>query len=312
METQDLVNYYANLLILQYLGKPKAYATVQAFVASALLPQTTTEAITFPSAPASGTFQLTYGLLSTVAINWNDSAATIQSKLQAVAGLGSVTVSGSISSLTLNVTFTGVVPPALLLGISANTLETSGAQPVVPTVTGTDQILPLAVLNSYNLIGPNPAQGVQLNVLGKYAGVTRSGYGFQGTPITLNDTDFLTLIQMAIIKNSAGSSLSTIQVLLAQFFPTEVLVFDYQNMQMSYLISSSIGSQNLVQLFVSEGLLPKPMGVALAPPIYAPVITQFFGFRTYVLPPFHSEPFNSYSSYQTNWPWLTYADAVIA
>jgi hypothetical protein len=311
MATQDLVNYYANLLILQYLGKSKAYATIQTLTAPALLPQTTTEAIAFSAVPTSGTFQLTYGSQTTAAINWNDSVAAIQSKLQALTGLGSVTVSGSIASQALNVTFTGVIPPALILGVTSNSLQGSGSQSISVTVTGTDQTLPIAVQNAYNLIGPNPAQGVQLNVLGKYAGVTRNGYGFGGLPITLNDSDFLTLIQMAIIKNSSDSSLATIQSLLAQFFPSEVLVFDYQNMQMSYLISSSIGSQNLVQLFVSEGLLPKPMGVALAAPIYAPIITMFFGFRTYVLPAFNSTPFNSYSSYQTNWPWVSYANAVV-
>jgi hypothetical protein len=311
MATQDFVNYYANLLILQYLGKAKAYATIQTLVAPVLLPQTTLESITFPTVPTGGTFQLTYGPSTTAAINWNDSVTTIQTKLQALTGLGSVTVTGSIASQTLSVLFTGVIPPALLLGVTGNSLTNASSQAVIPVIVGTDQTLPIAVQNAYNLNGSSPAQGVQLNLLGKYAGVTRNGYGFNGVAITLNDTDFLTLIQMAIIKNSSGSSIATIQALLAQFFPNEVLVFDYQNMQMSYLISSSIGSQNLVQLFVSEGLLPKPMAVSLAPPIYAPVITQFFGFRTYVLVAFNSEPFNKYSSYQTTWPWLTYADAVI-
>jgi hypothetical protein len=311
MATQDLVNYYANLLILQYLGKTKAYATIQTLVAPVLMPQTSVEAVSFPSAPASGTFQFTYGAQTSAAINWNDPAGTIQTKLQALTGLGSIAVTGSIASLVLTVTFNGVIPPALLLGVTNNTLQNGSSQPVVPSIVETDTTLPITLQNAFNLIGSNPAQGVQLDTLGKYAGVTRSGYGFHGVPITLNDADFITLIQMAIIKNSAGSSLATIQSLLAQFFPNEVLVFDYQNMQMSYLISSSIGSQNLVQLFVSEGLLPKPMAVSLAPPIYAPVITMFFGFRTYVLAAFNSEPFNKYSSYQTNWPWLTYANAVV-
>lgn len=169
--------------------------------------------------------------------------------------------------------------------------------------------MPAAVMNAFNLLGGSPAVGVQLDVLGKYAGVTRSGVGFTG-PITLSDADFLSLIQLAVLTNSAGSSLSTIQALLAQFFPNEILVFDYQNMQMSYLISSTIGSQDLVQLVVSEGLLPKPMGVSLASVIYAPVIDAFFGFRTYALPAHNVSPFNDYASYQMDWPWLSYGDAI--
>ena len=209
MTTQQLINYYAGLLILQYLQKPKAYATIQTLVSPVIMNQ-----------------------------------------------------------------------------------------------------LPLAVQNAFNLNGANPAVGPQLDVLGKYAGVSRQGIGFLGNYIVLDDSDFLTLIQFAIIKNSADSSLAAIQSLINQYFPDEVLVFDYQNMQMSYLISSDVGSQNLIQLLVANGLLPKPMGVSLGAIIYVPVINAFFGFRTYFLPAFNSSPFNDYGSYQLTWPWLTYRDAI--
>lgn len=180
--------------------------------------------------------------------------------------------------------------------------------PVIMAEDLTNQ-LPLSVQNAFNLIGSNTAVGVQLDVLGKYAGVTRTGNGFYG-PITLNDSDFLVFIQLAIVTNSAGSSLATIQQLLFQYFPDEILVFDYADMHMSYLIDSSVGSQALAQLFVAEGLLPKPMGVALASTIYYPGIKSFFGFRTYRLPAHNASPFNTYTSYVTTWPWLSYAYAV--
>lgn len=222
MTTAQLIQYYANLLILQYVGKPKAYATIGAVVG-----------------------------------------------------------------------------------------------PVLMGVTGDPNTqLPLAVQNAYNLFGPNPAQGVQLDVLGKYAGVTRTGRTFSGGTVTLNDTEFLTLIQMAILKNNAGSSLATIQQLLNQFFPGEILTFDYSNMHMSYLINSSIGSPALIQLFVGEGLLPKPMGVQLAVVIYTPVIDMFFGMTEYEqfvltgqIEP-NATPFNDYVNYHSDWPWLSYVDAI--
>lgn len=175
--------------------------------------------------------------------------------------------------------------------------------------------LPMQVMNAYNLIGDNPAVGAQLDVLGKYAGVVRTGQGFNGL-ISLDDADFLTFIQMAIIKNNAGSSLATIQQLLNQFFPGEVLVFDTQDMSMSYLVSSTIGSQDLVQLFVTEGLLPKPMGVQLASTVYVPVINAFFGMTdasfyqlTRQIQP-NASPFNTAQSYQADWPWLNANDAI--
>lgn len=171
-------------------------------------------------------------------------------------------------------------------------------------------LLPNEVQDGYNLLGASPAVGVQLDILGKYQNVTRSGYGFNG-PITLDDTDFLTLIQIATIRNNAGSSLATIQALIFQFFSGQIYVFDYANMNMSYLINTSIGSQNLIDLFVNEGLLPKPMGVGLSV-IAAPIINMFFALRTYQAPASSiTNPLNTYASFQSTWLILTYADAIV-
>jgi len=203
MSLQDIIDYYANLLILQYRGKPKAYATIQT-----------------------------------------------------------------------------VVKPFLM------------------------DNLPLTVQDAFSVAS---AVGVQLDVVGKYAGVTRSGTGFTG-PITLGDDEFRELIKLAIIRNNSGSSLAAIQALLAIYFLGVILVFDKKNMQMDFIINADYISSNLAQLFLTEGLLPKPMGVQLSSIIYAPAITTFFGFRTYDLPGFNVTPFNSYAAYQMHWHWLTYAD----
>lgn len=209
MTTQELIDYYANLLILQYKGKPKAYATIQTLVTPVIMDQ-----------------------------------------------------------------------------------------------------LPVQVQDAFNLIGPDFAEGVQLDVLGKYAGVKRSGYGFEGQPITLDDADFVQLIRLGILENSSGSSLAEIQQLLFNFFPGQILVFDYQNMHMSYLISSGIGSQNFLQLAVKEGLLPRPMTVGISYIVFAPVINMFFQFRTYDFPGVNGEPFNTYDVYHMDWPWISYSDTI--
>lgn len=179
-------------------------------------------------------------------------------------------------------------------------------------ITGNDEVpsLPIAVQNAFNLTGTNLAVGKQLDILGKYAGVTRTGNGFTGS-ITLDDADFRSLIKLAIITNSSGSDLSTIETLLNEFFPNgEILVFDYKNMRLSYIISSAVGSQDLVQLFITEGLLPKPMGVQLSTVIYVPDTKNFFGFRTYSAPANNAKPFNTYSNFSLLWRWLTYQDGV--
>lgn len=297
MNTFELVKYYADLLILQYIGKPRANATIKAAVAPVVMPQVSVQTITFPLIPDAGSFILSWEEQQIAAINWNDSTATIQTKLRELApfvydggtaaaagltdvdggdagstgpedinggdaygfGLSALTVTGSIAAGTLVVTFIGTTPPASLLTLISSTL-TSGATAVTPVITEIDETLPLAVQNAFNVIGSSLAKGVQLDVIGKYAGVTRTADGFT-TQITLNDADFTTLIQLAIIKNNAGSSLATIQQLLFQFFPAQILVVDYADMFIAYYISSIVGSPDLVELVVTEGLLPKPMGV---------------------------------------------------
>jgi hypothetical protein len=317
MTPLQLIQYYANLLILQYLQKPKAYATAQAVAAQTLLPQTSIQTLAFSGTAASGTFVLNYlpfGVgqtnLATAAINWNDTASAIQTKIQALTGLGSVTVTGSIAT-GLTITFTGVVPVASLLTVTLNSLQTAGAVTITITVAQIDVTLPLAVANAFNMLTSYGAVaiGKQLTPLGKYAGVTRTGTLSTGS-VTLGDSDFLALIQFAALRNSAGSDLSSIQTLLHNFFPNQVLVFDYSNMQMSYLISSAVGSQNLAKLLIAQNLLFRPMGVSLGATIYAAVVTTFFGFRTYSVVTVNNTPFNTYGSYVTTRPWLSYAMAI--
>lgn len=86
---------------------------------------------------ASGSFILNYGAEATAAINWNDAVGVIQTKLQALAGLESVVVGGSIASQSLTVNFSGVEGPIALLTITSNTLETSGSTSITFTVTTT-------------------------------------------------------------------------------------------------------------------------------------------------------------------------------
>lgn len=206
MTTGQIVAYYANLLILQYVGKPKAFATIQAFATMAVMDQ-----------------------------------------------------------------------------------------------------LPVAVQNAYAI---DTAVGVQLDVLGKYVGVTRNQYNFTG-PVTLDDDDFRLLIKIQIVQNNSGSSLATIQDLLHTFFAGTISVFDYQDMTMDYFFDTDIGSNNMAEVFIKGGFLPRPMAVRLRATIIAPSGKQFFGFRTYFGEAFRSTPFNTYDNYNTTWNWLTYKDAIL-
>lgn len=299
--TLDLVAYYVNLLIIQYASKAKASATIEAQATPVLLPQVSAQLIAFQSAPGSGAFVPSWDGVASAAINWNDDATTAQTKLRTITGLSLVTVTGSAAA-GFQVLFVGVDYVAPLLVVDSSTIDTG-----TPTITETDKILLLAIQDAFN---PDTAVGVQLDTIGKYVGVTRTAQGLTG-PVTLSDDDFRVLIRMAVVTNSAGSDLSTIQDLLFTFFPGQMRVYDYQTMRMSYLISSALGSITLIELFVSEGLLPRPMGVQVVI-IYAPDIDNFFGFCSYENPtPTFVRPFNTYASYDTGWPWLKYENAVV-
>ena len=101
--------------------------------------------------------------------------------------------------------------------------------------------------------------------------------------------------------------------MLFTFFPDEIIIVDYKDMTISYLISSSVGSQNLIQMFIIQGLLPRPMGVRIRAIIYYPIITQFFAFSSYkqAAPPLATTGFNSYNAPLASSSWLSYADTLI-
>lgn len=86
-----------------------------------------TQVLTLSAVAASGTFKVGYnGNLSAV-INWNDAIGTIQTKVQAVAGLAAALVTGSIASQTLTFDLSLVGGVLGLLTTSANSLLTGGA-----------------------------------------------------------------------------------------------------------------------------------------------------------------------------------------
>jgi len=297
MSTFQLVAYYINLLIKQWWASPKAQATISAITAPTVMCQITTQTINFSTVPSSGAYVLSWNGNNTASINWNDSAATVQGKLQAVEGLSSVLFDG------VTVTFNGVIPPASLLVVVSSTINAT------ITITETDLTLPLAVLNAYNLIGPNPAQGVQLDILGKYVGVTRNGYDFSG-PTSLSDANFLKLINIVIIQNYSNGTLASIDMLLDQYFPGEIFVYDYLDMTMSYVINSGAISDELAQFFVLGGFLPKPMGVGLRATVYENTDNNFFGFRTYDAQSPYLSGFNTYDDYNLDEPWLNFSNLI--
>lgn len=297
MTTLEIVQYYRNLLILQYKNKQNASGTIGLLASHAVLAQTSVQTMTFDAIPSSGSFNILIGLTS-LPIQWDSTTSFIVGSVQSVAGYGAVTVVGSIANQLLTFTFTGIVnPPVPLLIVTDNTLDAE------ITVVDIDQVLLLAIQDAFNITGPNTAKGVQLDVVGTYMGVKRT-YG----TITLSDADFLSLIKIAIVQNNTESSMGIIEQNMDMFFPDQFIITDNLNMTMSYLFSQTIGSTDLFKVMVREGLLPHPMAVGTSV-VLVPVLSDVFGFSTYDGLNTFVKPFNTYDVYNTTWKWISYSDA---
>lgn len=166
-------------------------------------------------------------------------------------------------------------------------------------------LLPLEVQKAFDL---ETAVGKQLDTLGKYAGVVRTGYDFSG-PVSLGDADFRTLIQIALLQNRTDSSFASIQDLLNLFFPGIIKAFDYENMRIGYFIDSDSVSRQLAEFFIKQGSLPKPMGVAMSSLLRRDSIDGVFGFSSADLPAFNTSGFSSSAGWVGN-GWLSYGDFV--
>lgn len=168
-------------------------------------------------------------------------------------------------------------------------------------------LLPLEVRDGFDI---DTAVGVQLDVIGQYIGLSRNGRDFSGF-VTLDDDDYRTALQLKTLQNNGGSSTYEIQTWIQEFFPEQIIFFDFQNMRIGYFLNTSIGDQTLVEFFLMQNLLPKPMAVQLSTTIYADVIDGFYGFRTYKAEAVNNSPFNTYDNYEMDRPWLSYEDALI-
>ena len=116
----------------------------------------------------------------------------------------------------------------------------------------------LDVINGFNLL---TAVGKQLDILGKYIGLSRNVKDKIGSPATiiLTDEQYRLLLQLKLVCNTSYSSTSQIRRALYQIFPNDIRVFDDRTMEMEYQLSTRFN--DLVPVIIAEELLPFPMGL---------------------------------------------------
>lgn len=145
----DMVTVPDNWTVLTDVYKAKLYSNATLILLTAMADETETTSVsgTPPTIPAlntlqritstltAGTFTLTFGGNTTAAINWNDSAATIQTRLRALASIGATgcnVTGGPINSNPVVVEFTGSLGGADQALITTST----GSVTVVETQVG--------------------------------------------------------------------------------------------------------------------------------------------------------------------------------
>jgi hypothetical protein len=161
------------------------------------------------------------------------------------------------------------------------------------------------VRDAYDL---ETATGKQLDILGKYIGLSRVGRTFSGD-VSLNDDSYRLALKIKIIQNNFGSSLFEIQNLLFQYFEGAIRAYDLEDMVLSYYFNSSVGPQSLAEFFILQNLLPKPMAVGLASVVYYDG-GEFYGFDSYAGINTEASTYNTYADPFVEEKWLTYEDLI--
>lgn len=135
----------------------------------------------------------------------------------------------------------------------------------------------LDVLNAFDL---ETAVGQQLDILGKYIGLSRQVNIFLPNQTTrLNDDDYRTLLELKLITNNGRASTGEIKKSLYELFPDTIRVYDNRDMSYTYFVSDTL--QDLMKVIVSEELLPLPMSVDYRLIFVSKDVTKFFGFSNY-------------------------------
>lgn len=95
---------------------------------------------------------------------------------------------------------------------------------------------------------------------------------------TLNDAELRMMLKMQIIKNSSNGSMKSIDDLLMEFFPNQVIFNERYPMGESFIFQESL--RRLATIAQAEDLLPRPSGVNLTVS-FTSDIKHIFGFKSY-------------------------------
>lgn len=161
------------------------------------------------------------------------------------------------------------------------------------------------IANGFNL---DTAVGKQLDILGKYIGLSRQvrvNIGESDTNI-LTDDQYRILLKLKLVQNTNFSSTSQIRAALYQLFPNDIRLFDPRTMIYEYELSTLFN--DLVNVIIAEELLPLPMGLGYTINV-VPDLLSLYGYYGY--DGLNDNP-NGFSSYSDGFrgKFLSYGDRI--
>lgn len=130
------------------------------------------------------------------------------------------------------------------------------------------------------------AEGVMLDVLGKYIGASRWYYNKDGEQIRLTDDEYRMLLKFKAISNTSNASHYDIDQALYNFFGTRVRATSDGDMKMTFFVSSN--AERVVEAAIQQRCMPTPLGVEANKIVIQD--KKFFGFVNYQ---------NQYAFYKT-------------
>lgn len=168
------------------------------------------------------------------------------------------------------------------------------------------EILPLAITSAFDI---QTAEGQQLQYIAEAIGAKSLGYNLSGQLIQLTDDEYRLLLQAASARNYLRATLKEIDYFINFWFPGILRVKDELGMHMSFVYLAELGALPWVELFITQGFLPRPLTVAMVVVNPFPA-TTLFGFRTYLAGPAPwVAPVCTYTDpVTTTDPVLTYSD----
>lgn len=198
-------------------------ADPNALVTNAGISLGTVQTLTLSGVAASGTFRLNYMGVQTAVINWNDAIGTIQTKVQAVAGLGTATVTGSIASQSLVINLSTLGDVEALIYAESNSLQTVAPAAITFAYDAayTNTITPPSKANQLVVTEANvivlavsllPASSA-VAAAGSVQFVAAGGYGAYTYSITVNNSGGSIDANTGAYTAGGVSGVDTIQVI---------------------------------------------------------------------------------------------------